>query len=378
MPARIYLSPPHLGTSEQRLVEEAFESNWVAPAGPHLQRFEEEFAGRVGTKRAVAVASGTAALHLSLRLLGVRAGDEVLCSTFTFVASANPILYQGADPVFIDSEPGSWNLDPELLREELKSSATRGKLPKAVVVVDVLGQCADYDRILPLCQKYGVPVIEDAAESLGATYKGSPAGSFGKVGVFSFNGNKIITTSGGGMLVSDDVDLITRATYLATQARDPVPYYQHSALGYNYRLSNVLAAIGLGQLQVLDHHVQARRSNFDYYRKHLSDLQGISFMPEAPCGRATRWLTCIQIDPQKFGCPREEVRLALEHENIESRPLWKPMHLQPVFKDCRFRENGVSESIFAKGLCLPSGSGLTKPELDRVCRVVRKLCNRVG
>jgi dTDP-4-amino-4,6-dideoxygalactose transaminase len=373
---RLYLSPPHLSGQEWELVQEAFASNWVAPAGPHLDDFEKEFADLVGVP-AAAVSSGTAALHLALRLLGVGRGDEVLCSTFTFAASANPIVYEGATPVFIDADRTTWNIDPGLLREELRACAGRGRLPRAVVVVDLYGQCADYDAILPACAEYDVPVVEDAAAALGATYRGRSAGTFGRLGVFSFNGNKIVTTSGGGMLVSEDEGLIERARFLATQARDPAPHYQHSQLGFNYRLSNLLAGVGRGQLRVLAERVAARRRNFAAYQRALADLPGLEFMPEAPYGQATRWLTCVTIDPEAFGATREGVRLALEADNVESRPTWKPLHLQPVFAGCRCRGGAVSEDLFERGLCLPSGSAMTETDLARVAAVVRS-ARRLG
>ena len=371
---RIYLSPPHIGQEEIEFVRDAFETNWIAPLGPHVDAFEREFAAIVGAPYAAALSSGTAALHLALKLVGVEPGDEVLCSTLTFSASANPIVYEGGRPVFIDAERATWNMDAGLLREELKACASRGKLPRACVVVDLYGQCADYEQIVAACSEYGVPVVEDAAEALGATYRGRMAGTFGKFGIFSFNGNKIITTSGGGMLVSDDERLIERARYLATQARDAAPHYQHSVIGYNYRMSNVLAAIGRGQLRVLQDRVAARRRNFDYYQAHLGQLPGLALMPEAPEGQSNRWLTCLTIDPSAFGATREDVRLALEAENIEARPVWKPMHLQPVFSDCRTRGGAVSEDIFEHGLCLPSGSSITDEELNRVIEIVRGMC----
>jgi pyridoxal phosphate-dependent aminotransferase EpsN len=373
---RIYLSPPHIGADELPLVQEAFASNWVAPLGPHVDAFERELAAYVGIGHAAALSSGTAALHLALRLLKIQPGDEVLCSTLTFSASANPILYEGGRPVFIDAERSTWNMDPELLRDELQVCAARGRLPRAVIVVDLYGQCADYDRILPICAARGVPVIADAAEALGATYRDRMAGTFGLMGVFSFNGNKIITTSGGGMLVSDDPELVARARFLATQARDPAPHYQHSALGFNYRLSNVLAAIGRGQLRVLPERIAARRRNFEYYREALGGLPGVTFMPHATYGRPNYWLTCITIGPEAFGATREDVRQALEAENIEARPVWKPLHLQPVFADCRVRGGAVAEGFFESGLCLPSGSSLTMEDLQRICGIVRQLCRR--
>jgi dTDP-4-amino-4,6-dideoxygalactose transaminase len=366
MSQRIYLSSPHMGTLERAYVEEAFASNWIAPLGPHVDAFQEEFARCVGAPYALAVSSGTAALHLALQLVGVGPGDEVLVSTLTFSASVNPILYLGASPVFIDSERTSWNMDPALLSEELEMRALSGKLPRAVVVVHLYGQSADLDPILAACKRYDVPVVEDAAEALGSTYKGRTPGTMGRAGIYSFNGNKIITTSGGGMLVSDDEALIQHALKLATQARDPAPHYQHSELGYNYRLSNVLAAIGRGQLRVLNDRIAARRRNYWFYERALAGVPGIEFMPEAPWGRHTRWLTTLTIDPARFGADREAVRIALERENIEARPVWKPMHLQPVFAAFKRRGGRVAEELFQSGLCLPSGSNLTPDDLARV------------
>jgi dTDP-4-amino-4,6-dideoxygalactose transaminase len=369
---RIYLSSPHIGDLERKFVTEAFDTNWVAPVGPHVGAFEREFCEAVGAKHAAAVSSGTAALHLALQLVGVGAGDEVLVSTFTFSASANPVRYLGGVPTFIDSERASWNLDPALLEQTLHRRAERGKLPRAVVLVHLYGQSADLDAILAACARYEVPLIEDAAEALGATYRGKAPGTFGKAGVFSFNGNKIITTSGGGMLASGDKALVDHALKLATQARDPAPHYEHSEVGYNYRLSNVLAGIGRGQLRVLEDRVAARRRNFDFYARHLGDLPGLAFMPEAPWGRHTRWLTTLTIDPVRFGADRETVRLALERDDIEARPVWKPMHLQPVFKGCEAVGGAVAEELFDRGLCLPSGSNLSEEDLRRVVRVVRE------
>ncbi len=375
---RIYLSPPHMSGLEQVYVQEAFDSNWIAPAGPNLEAFEAEFAEVVGAKYALAVSSGTAAIHLGLILLGVSPGDEVFVSTLTFAASVNPIIYQGGIPVFIDSERESWNMDPDLLAEALEQKARQGRLPRAVVLVHLYGQSANIDPIKEACDRYGVPILEDAAEALGSTYKGRAPGTFGKCGIYSFNGNKIITTSGGGMLVSEDKELIDHARKLSTQARDPAPHYQHSEIGYNYRLSNVCAGIGRGQLRVLEERVQARRRNFEFYQQALGDLPGVEFMPEAPWGRHTRWLTCITIDPEKFGADRETVRLALEAANIESRPVWKPMHLQPVFAEYETFGGKVAEDLFERGLCLPSGSNLTETELQRVVDVIRKCARSVA
>lgn len=373
---RIYLSPPHLEGQELGLVQEVFASNWIAPLGPHVDRFEREFAARIGLKHAVALSSGTAALHLSLRALNIKRGQEIFCSTFTFAASANPILYESAMPVFIDSDRGSWNMDPDLLAEELRRCARAGTLPAAVICVDLYGQCADLGRIQKICREYSVPLIEDAAESLGATCDGRPAGSFGWANIFSFNGNKIITTSGGGMLVTDDQRLAETARHLSQQARDPAPHYQHSQLGFNYRLSNVLAAIGIGQLMALDDRVDARRGNFELYRQLLNGVPGISFMPEAPYGRSTRWLTCLLIDAKAFGADREAIRRHLETFNIESRPLWKPLHLQPVYAGARVVGGRVSEELFEQGLCLPSGSRLQEQDIRRIVRALLSVPRR--
>ena len=370
---RTYLSPPHMSGEELELIQQAFASNWIAPLGPHVDGFESELAAKVGVDHACALSSGTGGLHLALLNLGVGAGDEILTSTLTFSATANAITYVGARPVFIDSDDRSWNIDPNLLAEELENRAKRGKLPKAVVVVDLYGQCADYDPILAACGRHDIPVVEDAAEALGATYKDKQAGALGAMGVFSFNGNKIITTSGGGMLVSNSKAWMDRARYLATQARDPAPHYQHSTIGYNYRMSNLLAAVGRAQLRVLDERVAARRAVFERYFEALGELPGVHFMPEAPYGKGTRWLTCLTIDPKEFGASREQVRLALEAENIEARPVWKPMHMQPVFEDCRVVGGSVAEKLFEDGLCLPSGSNLSVAEQTRVIEIVRGL-----
>jgi pyridoxal phosphate-dependent aminotransferase EpsN len=343
-----------------------------------LLGFEKEFGAAVGSPHAAALSSGTAALHLALRLLGLKRDDEVFTSTLTFSASVNPILYENARPVFIDSERTSWNMAPARLAEALADRARRGTLPKAVILVHLYGQSADIGSVVALCEHYGVTVIEDAAEALGSEYWGREGGvpispgTVGKMGIYSFNGNKIITTSGGGMLVSADESLIDRARFLATQARDPAPHYQHSEVGYNYRLSNVLAAIGRGQLRVLSQRVKARREVCAFYQKAFADLPGIEFMPEAPWGRCTRWLTCLLIDPAAYGADREVLRVALGAENIEARPIWKPMHRQPVFEGYECFGGEVADEIFARGLCLPSGSNLTEEELSRVVAVVRK------
>jgi len=454
---RLFLSPPHMGGNEREFVAEAFASNYIAPLGPMVDAFEKEFAAYTGIPHCVALSSGTAAMHLALRELGVGPGDEVLASTLTFIGSVTPITFFGATPVFIDSDERTWNLDLNLLAEELAGGARRGKLPKAVVPTDLYGQCCDLPRITSLCADYGIPVVSDSAEAMGAFYQSSEisgqksevraqesktsesslpsfpsvespssaltsdhrpltsddphseltsdlrpltsvsspsalrpqpsiasakegltfasskhAGFGARAAVFSFNGNKIMTTSGGGMLASNDARLIEHARKLSQQARDPAPHYEHTEIGYNYRMSNILAAIGRGQLRVLDDRVKAKRRIFGRYQQLLGDLPGITFMPEAPLGRCNRWLTVILIDPRKFGASSDQVRLALEAENMESRPVWKPMHLQPVFRHCRARGGNVSERLFRDGLCLPSGTAMTDADLDRVARAVRK------
>lgn len=362
----ILLSTPHMSERELEFVKEAFVTNWIAPVGPHVDAFEKEFCQLTGAHHAAAVSSGTAAIHLALRLLGVETGDEVFCSTLTFAATANPIVYQGAKPVFIDSDYTSWNINPDLLHEALAARARINKLPKAVILVHLYGQSADIEPILAACNEYNVPLIEDAAEALGATYKNQTPGTFGHIGIYSFNGNKIITTSGGGMLVSENPELVAKARFLATQARDSAPHYQHSEIGFNYRLSNVLAGIGRGQLQVLSERVAARRRNFEVYQQALGHLPGIEFMPEADFGTCTRWLTCLTVDPQIFGADREHIRLQLATKHIETRPVWKPLHLQPVFAEYESIGGAVASDLFARGLCLPSGSNLTDEELGRV------------
>jgi len=375
---RIYLSPPHLSGREQQYLMEAISTNWVAPVGPHVDRFEAEFARFIGVEHAVAVCSGTAAMHLVIRHLRIQPGEEVFCSSSTFAASINPVVYERGTPVFIDSDPATWTIDCNLLADELERCAVKGHLPRAVIAVDLYGQCADWDALRKLCGAYEVPLIEDAAEALGATCGDRPAGSFGWANIFSFNGNKIITTSGGGMLATNDGTLAARARHLATQARDPAPHYEHSTIGYNYRLSNLLAGVGRAQLEVLNDRVAARRANFDFYRTTLGREPGIEFMPEAPYGRSNRWLTCLLVDPEVFGATREEIRLHLEAHNIESRPVWKPMHLQPVFRDCRVVGGSVSEDVFQRGLCLPSGSSLTVSDLNRVVSTFLSVPRRHG
>jgi dTDP-4-amino-4,6-dideoxygalactose transaminase len=359
--SRLFLSPPEVGARERALLLEAFDSNWIAPLGPHVDAFEQEFAAFVGSRSAAALSSGTAALHLALMLLGVGPGDEVLVPSLTFVASANAVVYVGARPVFVDSDHATWNLDPELVEEELAARFHAGRdQPAALVGVDLYGQCVDWAPILASCSTYGVPVIEDAAEALGATYRGKPAGSFGALNVFSFNGNKIITTSGGGMLVGDDPAVIERARHLGAQARDPAPHYEHTEIGFNYRMSNLLAAVGRGQLETLTTKVGRRRAINARYREALRGVEGIGFMPNAPEGQPTNWLTVITVDdPTPF-------REHLESLDIEARPAWKPMHMQPVFAGCEMRGGAVAEEIFRTGLCLPSGSSMTDADVDRV------------
>ncbi len=359
-----------MGEMEEQYVFQAFRSNWLSTVGPNIVAFEREFECRVGLP-SLAVASGTAAIHLGLLALGVGPDDEVFCQDLTFVASVNPVRYVGARPVFLDSEYGTWNLDPEILARSLKSRADCNKLPRAVLPVHLFGQCAAMDPILEICGRYEVPVLEDAAEALGATYKGRPAGTFGAAAAFSFNGNKIITTSGGGMLVSPDQKLIDRARHWATQARDAGISYQHSELGYNYRLSNVLAGIGIGQLQVLDLRVEQRRSIAFRYRDAFSDLEGIEFMPQHRDGYPTNWLSCFLIEAERFGCTRDELIRELDAAAIESRPVWKPMHLQELYRGCECYGGRVSEDLFARGICLPSSSSLSEDDQSRVIRAVR-------
>lgn len=372
---RIHLSPPDVGETERALLLDAFDSGWIAPLGPHVDAFEVELADRVGVGHAAALSSGTAALQLALQLVGVEPGDDVIVPTLTFVATANPVRYLGARPVFVDSSAESWNLDPDLLDEELATRRAAGRRVSAVVAVDLYGQCADYERIEAVCAAHDVPLVEDAAEALGATHRGAAAGSFGTLAAFSFNGNKLVTTSGGGMLVGRDGALIARARHLATQARDPAPHYEHSELGFNFRMSNLLAAVGRGQLQRLDEILAGRRRVHERYRADLSDLPGVTFMPEAPHGTPNRWLTVVTIDPGTFGAHRDDVRLALEAVDIEARPTWKPMHLQPLYAGSPLRGGAVAEAVWRDGLCLPSGQRLGDADLDRIIDVVRS-CSR--
>lgn len=372
---RIPLSSPHMSGSEISYINEAFESNWIAPLGPNVDEFEKEVASYVGVNGAVAVSSGTAAIHLALSLLEVQNGDTVFCSSLTFVASANPILYQGAQPVFIDSEPDTWNMSPNALEEAFKDAKRSGNFPKAVIIVNLYGQSAKMDELVAICQKFNVPIIEDAAESLGATYKGKASGTFGTFGIYSFNGNKIITTSGGGMLISNNTEALQKARFLATQAKDPARHYQHSEIGYNYRLSNILAGIGRSQLEVLNKRISARRAIFQTYQEELSHLPGVTFMPELEDSYSNRWLTTFTINEKKADITTNKLLTALANENIEARPVWKPLHLQPLFKQCKYyqhsKEDSVSERLFHTGICLPSSSNLTFEEQLRVIECIK-------
>jgi pyridoxal phosphate-dependent aminotransferase EpsN len=362
--------------NEQKYINEAFETNWIAPIGPNVDGFEKEIAEYVGANEAVAVSSGTAAIHLALSLLDVKKGEKVFCSSLTFVASANPIIYQGAEPIFIDSEPDTWNMSPQALEKAFKEATVEGKLPKAVIVVNLYGQSAKMDEILSICNFYHTPVIEDAAESLGSTYKGKASGTLGMFGIYSFNGNKIITTSGGGMLISNDTIALIRARFLATQARDPAPHYQHSNIGFNYRMSNILAGIGRGQLEVLQDRVGARRQVFERYFQALAHLPGFYFMPELENTRSNRWLTALTINEQEAGVSVKEMLKVLAEENIEARPVWKPLHMQPIFKDVKYYQHSdtenISEGLFENGLCLPSGSNMTGMEQMRIINCIKE------
>lgn len=368
---RILLSVPHMGGSEIEYVNEAFETNWMSTVGPNITAFEREFTNRIGLP-SVALASGTAAIHLGLRLLGVGPGDSVLCPTLNFVAGVNPIRYLGGVPVFVDSERSSWNMNPELLATALGELAARNRLPRAVIVVHLYGQCADMDPILAACADYSVPVLEDAAEALGATYRGTPAGTMGDIGVYSFNGNKIITTTGGGMLVCRREKWVRKAAFWAQQARDPGISYEHSEMGYNYRMSNVLAGIGRGQLRVLDERVRQRRAIAHRYRAAFSDLPGIAMMPQCSYGLHTNWLSCFLIDAPTFGRTRDQLIQELDEAGVESRPVWKPMHLQPLYTDCERYGGEVASDLHSRGICLPSSSSLTERDQFYVANVIRK------
>ncbi|MDR3610704.1 MAG: DegT/DnrJ/EryC1/StrS family aminotransferase [Ignavibacteriaceae bacterium] len=366
---RIWLSSPHMGKDEFSFVKEAFDTNWIAPLGPNVDGFEQDLCRYNGSKYAAALSSGTAAIHLSLVLIGVKPGDEVICSSFTFSASANPILYLGAIPVFVDSEESSWNMNPEFLETAIIDRLAKGIKPKAIIVVHLYGMPARINEILAIGNKFDIPVIEDAAEALGSYYEDKHLGSFGIMGILSFNGNKIITTSGGGALISDNKDFIDKARFLATQARDKAPHYQHSEIGYNYRMSNICAGIGRGQMKVLDERVKQRRYNFKFYENQISNFAGIDFQLELEGASSNRWLTAIIIDPSKTGGKtREDLRLAMDNENIECRPLWKPMHLQPVFEKYPFYGDNTSDKLFNRGLCLPSGSNLSDEDRARILK----------
>ncbi|MGZ5304705.1 MAG: DegT/DnrJ/EryC1/StrS family aminotransferase [Bacteroidia bacterium] len=375
---KIWLSSPHMGEKEFEFVKEAFDTNWIAPLGPNVDNFEKDLEVFLGQDVYVAaLSSGTAALHLALIILGVQPGDEVICQTMTFSASANPIAYLGATPVFVDSEMDTWNMSPEYLEEAIKAGITKGKKPKAIIPVHLYGMPANMDAIIEIANKYEIPVVEDAAEALGSKYKDRAAGSFGVMSILSFNGNKIITTSGGGALVSQNEEWIKKARFLATQARDAAPHYQHSQIGYNYRMSNVCAGIGRGQMEVLADRVEKRRSNFEFYKNAFKEIEEISFLEEpSEDYYSNRWLTTILVDP-KSGVTREDIRLALETENIESRPLWKPMHMQPVFANSPFFGDGTSEKLFENGLCIPSGSNITDEELSSVANKVKSCFSKV-
>ncbi|WP_078553417.1 aminotransferase class I/II-fold pyridoxal phosphate-dependent enzyme [Alkalihalobacterium alkalicellulosilyticum] len=374
---KIFLSPPHMSGNETKYIQEAMDTNWIAPLGPNVDAFEKEIANLVGVNEALAVSSGTAAIHLALILLEVKQGDVVFCSTLTFVASANPILYQGAEPVFIDSEPETWNMSPQALEKALQDAANEGKLPKAVIVVDLYGQSAKMDEIVELCNQYDVPIIEDSAESLGASYKGRASGTFGKFGIFSFNGNKIITTSSGGMLISDDEVLMKKARFLATQAKEPFSYYQHNECGYNYRLSNILAGIGRAQLEVLQNRVERRREIFSIYKRELSSFSGLDFMPELVLTRSNRWLTALTMNEEVSGISVPQLLEELSNENVEARHVWKPLHMQPLFDGNRYyshdENTSISEYLFRTGICLPSGSSMSEQDVYRVCSIIKKL-----
>jgi dTDP-4-amino-4,6-dideoxygalactose transaminase len=378
MSEKIWLSSPHMGRNELKYVQEAFETNWIAPLGPNVDGFEKDISKYLGQDSHVAaLSSGTAALHLALIILGVQPGDEVICQSMTFSASANPIAYQGAIPVFVDSEEKTWNMSPEFLEEAIRDRVSKGKKPKAIIVVHLYGMPAQMDKIMEVSNHYQIPVVEDAAEALGSSYNGQNLGTFGAMSILSFNGNKIITTSGGGALLSSNQEWIKKARFLATQARDTAPHYQHSQIGYNYRMSNVCAGIGRGQMEVLPHRVQQRRNNYETYKNALADIEAIQFLEEPDSNYScNRWLTTVLINnSEKSRITREEVRLTLEKQNIESRPLWKPMHMQPVFKDSPFYGYGTSERLFDNGLCLPSGSNLSENDLAKVITVIKRAFN---
>lgn len=372
--SKIWLSSPHMGSKEFEFVKEAFDTNWIAPLGPNVDGFEKDLVEFTHTGYAAALSSGTSALHLALILLGVGAGDEVICQSFTFSASANPIVYQGATPIFVDSEEDTWNMCPVQLRLAIEDRIKKGKKPKAIIPVHLYGMPAKMDEILAVANEFQIPIIEDAAEALGSSINQKQCGTFGEIGILSFNGNKIITTSGGGALISDNEAHANKARFLATQARDNAPHYQHSHIGYNYRMSNVCAGIGRGQMEVLPARIQKRRDNFSFYVSALSNIDGIQFLLEPNGYFSNRWLSCVLVDPSKTnGVSREDIRLALEKLNIECRPLWKPMHMQPIFEHSPFYGNKVAESLFEMGLCLPSGSNLETKDLDFVANAIKEV-----
>jgi dTDP-4-amino-4,6-dideoxygalactose transaminase len=378
MKQKIWLSSPHMSGGEMKYIHEAFDTNWIAPLGPNVDKFERELADYLTVKHCAALSSGTAAIHLALIILGVRNGDEVICSSFTFAASANPIVYLGATPVFIDSEAQTWNMDPVLLEEAIEERIKMGKKPKAIILVHLYGMPAKINEILNIATKYNIPIIEDAAEAIGSEYDSKKCGSFGDIGILSFNGNKIITTAGGGALVSENKEFVDHARFLSTQAADKAVHYQHSQIGYNYRMSNILAGIGIGQLEVIDSRLERRRKVFSTYHDFLSKIEGIKFLEEPDKKfKSNRWLTTILINPDHLnGITREDIRLGLEKENIESRPLWKPLHIQPVFVSCPSYINDVSYNLFVNGLCLPSGSSLTDDDLSRIIDCILKILKK--
>jgi len=373
MNPKIWLSSPHMSGAELKYINEAFETNWIAPLGANVNSFESDLSQYLGGVHCAALSSGTAAIHLALIMLGVEKGDDIICQSFTFSATANPIVYLGANPIFIDSEPESWNMDPELLEKAIKDRISKQRKPKAIILVHLYGMPAKIDEIVSIAEKYEIPIVEDAAESLGSRYKGRACGTFGLMGILSFNGNKIITTSGGGALVSRDDEYIKKARFLATQARDDAPHYQHSEIGYNYRMSNVVAGIGRGQMEVLENRIAVRRENNRFYRSLFNGIEGIAFQNEPVGHFSNYWLTTILVNKEKIGFSREDIRVALEKENIETRPLWKPMHLQPVFSNALSYVNGISEKYFQDGLCLPSGSNLTTEEKDRIKLSIQRI-----
>ncbi|MFS7393329.1 DegT/DnrJ/EryC1/StrS family aminotransferase [Carnobacterium maltaromaticum] len=377
---RILLSSPHMSGNEQKYIGNAFKENWIAPLGPNVNQFELDIAAYAGVKGASVTSSGTGAIHLALDILGVKQGDSVFCSTFTFVASANPALYLGADITFIDSEVETWNMSPFALERALSDAKKMGKLPKAIIVVNLYGQSAQMDELLEIANSYNVPIIEDAAESLGAEYKGKKSGTLGKIGIYSFNGNKIITTSGGGVLISDDEEIIGRSRFLATQARDEAPHYQHSVVGYNYRMSNILAGVGIAQLQVLDERVTRRREIFNTYYQELAGIEGVQFMPELNGTKSNRWLTTLTIDQKIIQLNPYEIMDKMNEANIETRALWKPLHMQPLFKENKFykdkeNEESIASELFANGICLPSGSNMSQTEINKVIYSIKNIVN---